>query len=213
MAGRFGATVVIDRPIEEVCAFLADGENDPKFGPTVLEIAKTTDGAAGVGTVYASTVKDAGMKTRREFKLTEFEPPTRIRWPELSKNLVTAPEGGYDLAGGQRHPGHHLQRSRGARPGRADRPPCAAPPLARRPQGGGRIRRGDQDGSRGVLSPPTARATSRVAASRGARARAERGNRSRRPCGRSGRHETGRRRCRPTRWRGPRRRWRSPSIR
>jgi hypothetical protein len=31
-------------------------------------------------------------------KLTEFEPPTRIRWAELSKNLVTAPEGGYDLA-------------------------------------------------------------------------------------------------------------------
>ncbi len=98
MAGRFEATVLINRPIEEVFAFLADGENDQKFSPRVLEIAKTTDGAAGVGTVYASTVKDAGMKTKREFKLTEFEPPTRIRWAELSKNLVTAPEGGYDLA-------------------------------------------------------------------------------------------------------------------
>ncbi len=98
MAGRFEATVVIDRPIEEVFAFLADGENDPKFSPRVLVIAKTTDGAAGVGTVYASTVKDAGVKTRQEFKLTEFEPPTRIRWAELSKNLVTAPEGGYDLS-------------------------------------------------------------------------------------------------------------------
>jgi uncharacterized protein YndB with AHSA1/START domain len=98
MAGRFETTVVIDRPIEEVFAFLADGENDPKFSPRVLEIAKTTDGPPGVGTVYASTVKDAGVKTRREIKLTEFEPPTRIRWSEVSKNLVTAPEGGYDLA-------------------------------------------------------------------------------------------------------------------
>ena len=98
MAGRFEATVVIDRPVEEVFAFLADGENDPKFSPRVLEIAKTTDGPPGVGTVYASTVKDAGMKTKREFKLTGFEPPTRIRWAEISKNLVTAPEGGYDLA-------------------------------------------------------------------------------------------------------------------
>ena len=98
MAGRFEATVVIDRPIEDVFAFLADGENDPKFSPRVLEIAKTSDGPPGVGTVYASTVKDAGMKTKREFKLTEFEPFTRIRWAELSKNLVTAPEGGYDLA-------------------------------------------------------------------------------------------------------------------
>jgi carbon monoxide dehydrogenase subunit G len=89
---------LIDRPIEEVFAFLADGENDPKFSPRVLEIAKTTDGPPGVGTIYASTVKDAGMKTEREFKLTEFEPPTRIRWAEISKNLVTASEGGYDLA-------------------------------------------------------------------------------------------------------------------
>jgi uncharacterized protein YndB with AHSA1/START domain len=98
MANDFKATVVIDRPIDEVFAFLADGENDPKFSPRVLEIAKTTDGPAGVGTVYASTVKDAGMKTKREFRLTEFEPPTRIRWAETSKNLVTASEGGYDLA-------------------------------------------------------------------------------------------------------------------
>src|SRR5215216_6889475 len=78
MTGRFEATVVIDRPIEEVFAFLADGENDPRFSPRVLDIAKTTDGPPGVGTVYASTVKDAGMKTKREFKLTEFEPPSRI---------------------------------------------------------------------------------------------------------------------------------------
>lgn len=98
MAGRFESTVSIDRPIEEVFAFLADGENDPKFSPRVLEIAKTTEGPPGVGTVYASTVKDAGMKTKREFRLTEFEAPTRIRWAEMSKNLVTASEGGYDLA-------------------------------------------------------------------------------------------------------------------
>jgi carbon monoxide dehydrogenase subunit G len=98
MAARFEGTAVIDRPIEEVFAFVADGENDPKFSPRVLEIRKTTDGPSEVGTVYASTVKDAGMKTQREFKLTEFEAPTRIRWTELSKNMITVSEGGYDLA-------------------------------------------------------------------------------------------------------------------
>ena len=88
---------MIDRPIEEVFAFLADGENDPKFSSRVLEMAKATDGPPGVGTVYASTVKDAGVKTKREIEITEFTPPTRIRWAEVSKNLVTASEGGYDL--------------------------------------------------------------------------------------------------------------------
>lgn len=97
MASRFDVTTVIDRPIEEVFAFLADGTNDPKFSPRVLQIAKTTDGPPGVGTVYASTVKDAGVRTKREFEITEFEPPTRIRWTETSKNMITVPEGGYDL--------------------------------------------------------------------------------------------------------------------
>lgn len=97
MTGQFEATIEVDRPIDEVFAFLADGENDPKFSPRVQQITKLTDGPTAVGTVYASTVKDAGMKSKREFRITEFEPSTKIRWTELSKNLVTADEGGYDL--------------------------------------------------------------------------------------------------------------------
>jgi uncharacterized protein YndB with AHSA1/START domain len=97
MSGRFEVTTLIDRPIDAVFAFLADGENDPRFSSRVQEIHKTTDGPPGVGTVYRSTVKDAGMTTKREFELTEFEAPTRIRWAERSKNIVTA-TGGYDLS-------------------------------------------------------------------------------------------------------------------
>jgi hypothetical protein len=97
MAGQFEGTAEIDRPIAEVFAFLADGTNDPKFSPRVLHIAKKTDGPTGVDTVYASTVKDAGLKSTRQFRITEFVEPTTIRWVELSKNLVTVVEGGYDL--------------------------------------------------------------------------------------------------------------------
>jgi len=89
--------VEIDRPIAEVFAFLAAGTNDRTFSPRVQRIEKTTDGPVGVGTVFASTVKDAGLTTTREFRLTAVEEPTRIRWAEQSKNLVTAVEGGYDL--------------------------------------------------------------------------------------------------------------------
>src|SRR3954451_22086989 len=100
MANRYGASTVIDRPIEKTFAFLADGENDKKFSSRVLEIAKTTAGPPGAGTVYKSTVKDAGMKSKREFEITEFEQPTKIRWSERSKNMITVPEGGYDLEPG-----------------------------------------------------------------------------------------------------------------
>jgi uncharacterized protein YndB with AHSA1/START domain len=97
MAHGFSATTTINRPIEHVFAFLSDGTNDTKFSPRVQEIKKTTDGPIGVGTVYSSTVKDAGMKSSREFKLTEFDQPTKIRWTEISKNSITVPDGGYDL--------------------------------------------------------------------------------------------------------------------
>ena len=97
MAGQIEATIEIDRPVAEVFAFLADGGNDPKFSPRVQQMEKTTDGPTGVGTAYRSTVKDAGLTTKREFAITEFEPNVRIRWAERSKNLVTAADGGYDF--------------------------------------------------------------------------------------------------------------------
>lgn len=97
MANDFRGTAVVGRPREEVFDFLADGANDRKFSPRVLEIEKATDGPVGVGAVYKSTVKDAGMKTQREFEITEFERPVKIRWAERSKNLVAAASGGYDL--------------------------------------------------------------------------------------------------------------------
>ena len=93
----FSGSAVIDRSPETVFAFLADGTNDPKFSPRVQEIEKVTDGPVGVGTVFRSTVKDAGMKTGREFELTEFEQARKIRWTERSRNSITVPSGGYDL--------------------------------------------------------------------------------------------------------------------
>ncbi|ROQ94778.1 polyketide cyclase/dehydrase/lipid transport protein [Streptomyces sp. 2132.2] len=96
MSGQFESTVEIDRPVGEVFAYLADGRNDPQFSPRVQEISRTPDAPTGVGTVFRSTVKDAGMKTGREFRITGFEPEKLIRWTEQSKNLVTA-EGGYDF--------------------------------------------------------------------------------------------------------------------
>ena len=97
MAHSFSATTVVDRPIDVVFDFLAAGVNDPQFSPRVQEIRQTTDGPVGVGTVFESTVKDAGMKTSRKFEYTTFDRPTKLRWAERSKNWITVSDGGYDL--------------------------------------------------------------------------------------------------------------------
>jgi uncharacterized protein YndB with AHSA1/START domain len=97
MSGQFEATVEVDRTVEAVFDYLADGRNDPQFSPRVLRIERVPESPTTVGTVFRSTVKDAGMKTAREFRITDLEAPVRIRWAEVSKNSVTASEGGYDL--------------------------------------------------------------------------------------------------------------------
>jgi hypothetical protein len=95
--GTFRGSAIIDRPIADVFAYLAEGTNDPKFSPRVQEIRKEPAGPSALGTVFISRVKDAGMKTDRRFELTTFTAPTTIRWAEQTKNLVTVTDGGYDL--------------------------------------------------------------------------------------------------------------------
>ena len=81
---------MIEHQIDEVFAFLAEGENAPKFSSRVLEISKTTDGPPGVDTVYAGTVKDAGLKTKREFKITESARWVgRFPWPYAQEKRPT----------------------------------------------------------------------------------------------------------------------------
>src|SRR4051794_6771768 len=170
MAHGFSGTTTNNKPIEDVFAFLADGTNDRKFSPRVQEITKTTDGPPGVGTVYASTVKDAGMTTKREFELTAFDAPSRIRWRERSKNMVTVREGGYDLApeaDGTRVTIHQvleghgvgkliapLARRAGRRAPRPSRPAASRPPRDRPPPPPGRQHAGRGAARRAPPPPP-----------------------------------------------------------
>jgi hypothetical protein len=149
MPGQFSGSAVIDRPIEDVFGFLAAGTNDPKFSPRVLEIRTETDGPPAVGTVFVSKVKDAGMTTDRRFELTALQAPTRIRWSERSRNLVTVTEGGIRPRADRRLPdqGHRLQLIRGPwlwQGARRVRSPG-------RRQGRRRVRTADQGCGRGEL--------------------------------------------------------------
>ena len=94
---RLTGTIVIDRPIDEVFAFLADGENDIKFSPRLTSIRRTSGDDLGVGATYESRGREMGLPTRHRFEITEYEPPRRLRWKELTKGPVYIAEGGYDM--------------------------------------------------------------------------------------------------------------------
>jgi uncharacterized protein YndB with AHSA1/START domain len=70
-------TIVIDRPIAEVFAFLAEPTNERFWRPNVTSIRHVA--GSGVGAQYAQTVKGPGGRTiAADFRLTRFDEPSRI---------------------------------------------------------------------------------------------------------------------------------------
>jgi carbon monoxide dehydrogenase subunit G len=66
-------STVINRPIEEVFAFLEDSNNDPKWQTGVLEVEKTSEGAVGVGTTFREIRKFLGRQFETIYEITEHE--------------------------------------------------------------------------------------------------------------------------------------------
>ena len=66
---KFRNTIRIDRPIEEVFAFLSDFENIPKWNYYVLEVRQLSENPIGTGTTYHQVRKT----DEQDFHITEFE--------------------------------------------------------------------------------------------------------------------------------------------
>ncbi len=70
--------VVIDRPIAEVFAFLADGLNDPRWRDGIEEIQRTSE-STGMGATYRQTVRGPGSsRVPSDYVIDEYEPPNRL---------------------------------------------------------------------------------------------------------------------------------------
>ena len=66
----FENTIRIDRPLDEVFAFLSDFENIPKWNYYVLEVRQLSESPIGVGTTYHQIRKT----DEQDFRIIEFEP-------------------------------------------------------------------------------------------------------------------------------------------
>jgi uncharacterized membrane protein len=67
---EFENTIRIDRPVEEVFAFLSDFENIPKWNYYVLEVRQLSESPIGVGTTYHQVRKS----DQQDLRIIEFEP-------------------------------------------------------------------------------------------------------------------------------------------
>jgi len=87
-------SVIVGRPIDEVFAFLADGENDPRWRNGVLDIERVE--GEGVGTRYRQGVKGPmGRRIAADYEVTEFAPPRALAFRATAGPV--RPEGRYEL--------------------------------------------------------------------------------------------------------------------
>ena len=88
-------SVTINRPIEDVFAFIADGERCPEWRPGVIDIKRIS--GEGVGTKYAQGVSGPmGRRIAADYEVTVFQPSS---WLEFETTTGPArPHGRYDLA-------------------------------------------------------------------------------------------------------------------
>jgi uncharacterized membrane protein len=70
---RMEATVVIDRPIEDVFAYVMDASTWPNWEEGLLGAEKTSEGPVGKGTAFKGTSEMMGQKMEWTSDITEFE--------------------------------------------------------------------------------------------------------------------------------------------
>jgi hypothetical protein len=69
-------TIVIDRPIDEVWAYMTDWFNAPRVsGSGIIGLRQTSPGPLAVGSTLQGRRVILGFETRNDFVVTEWDPP------------------------------------------------------------------------------------------------------------------------------------------
>ena len=72
---RVETAITINKPLEEVFAFLGLAENHQRFIPGMLEFKQTSPGALGrVGATARGVRSDFGVRTPVQYEITEYQP-------------------------------------------------------------------------------------------------------------------------------------------
>jgi uncharacterized membrane protein len=86
--------VTIDRPVDAVFAFVADGENGRQWRPAVLDIRH--ESGEGLGAVYRQGVPGPmGRRVAADYEITAFEPGRRLEFRAIAGPV--RPRGRYDF--------------------------------------------------------------------------------------------------------------------
>ena len=76
---RVETKVEINRPSEEVFAFISNFENNPKWQSGQLEARFTSEGPLGVGSTYDQVAKFLGRRIVSTFEVLEYESNRKVK--------------------------------------------------------------------------------------------------------------------------------------
>ena len=92
MASRSGGSILIDRPVEQVWEWLNDEQNELIWRrPYLKELHR--NGPYAVATRFEGINKGGGKEEHFVDEVTEYQPPVRIAWRQLT-NLAMFPRAG-----------------------------------------------------------------------------------------------------------------------
>ncbi|NIO68996.1 MAG: hypothetical protein GTN71_08160 [Anaerolineae bacterium] len=77
-------SVVINRPVEEVFAFVTDYETHQQWQSGIVEAKVTSEGPLGVGSQYTYVMQMLGRRLETAGEITEHEPPSKHGWKATS---------------------------------------------------------------------------------------------------------------------------------
>lgn len=84
---RYELNTVINRPIEEVFAVLANLENDLKWRSEWVDARKTSEGPIGIGTRFSLFAKAFGRRIETVYETIQCEPNRIAAWKAMSGPL------------------------------------------------------------------------------------------------------------------------------
>jgi len=96
---RTETTIVIDRPIQEVWAYLDDHRNDLVWRrPSLPKLEQLGTGPVGLGTRFEGVIAIGPRKYPYVNEITVYEPPNRVAWKAISSTgWMIGREGSYTL--------------------------------------------------------------------------------------------------------------------
>lgn len=81
------SSIVIDRPVDEVFAFVADQTNAPRWQHGLVEVRRTTEGPIGVGTRHTAVRQFMGRTMELTNEYVGFERNERVTFEADSGSM------------------------------------------------------------------------------------------------------------------------------